>query len=530
MVDTVSTEQAYGGLRIADVVELDVFRAAGAEVVSGEGDLDRVVRWAHVAEVLDIAPFLRGGELVLVSGVMLARGGAFRRFVDDLVEIGVAALVIEHAEQRTPVPPELVERARQRRLPVIVLHRPTRFIEITEEVHSAILDRQHGMLRRADRLAREFHSLLLDGAELREVVARLAQVVENPVVLEDAAHLIVEHASYRAPTAWLLDSWATHSRELHVDDDACLAMPITVRGEVWGQLHVVHLDSPLDGIVRVAVDRAAAAIGLSLLSERDSTQRRNVARSELIGRIRRQRDLPAAEALAQASALGADLGGRPLVGLALGAPLDSVAPGELLESLRSAATELGAIPLSGVDDGRVLALLGTLPGIDPCQQAAQVAEAVRAAHPDAGVRAGVSDQHDDDRVGAALEQAIEALRYAPPTRPITQIGEVGLSRLLAHLDDEALLPRFVERELGEVLAADARRGSDLLGTLRAFLDANGNRAETARALHLGRSGVYKRLDRLQSLLPRDLDDGRSRAMLYAALEGLDVLGRRAIPG
>jgi len=66
--------------------------------------------------------------------------------------------------------------------------------------------------------------------------------------------------------------------------------------------------------------------------------------------------------------------------------------------------------------------------------------------PTINLKAGVSELHDDASVGAALEQAIEAIGYATPARPVTQIGDIGLTRLLAHLDDEALLPRFVELE------------------------------------------------------------------------------------
>lgn len=43
------------------------------------------MRWAHVAEVADIAHLLRGGELVLTTGVALPDDGpSLARYVADL--------------------------------------------------------------------------------------------------------------------------------------------------------------------------------------------------------------------------------------------------------------------------------------------------------------------------------------------------------------------------------------------------------------------------------------------------------------
>ena len=58
--------------------------------------LDRPVRWVHVAEVPDIATLLRGGELVLTTGIGLPPDDdGLRAFVAALADVGVAGLVVE---------------------------------------------------------------------------------------------------------------------------------------------------------------------------------------------------------------------------------------------------------------------------------------------------------------------------------------------------------------------------------------------------------------------------------------------------
>ena len=81
---------------VREVIGLDPVRHGGPRVVAGEAGLDRPVRWVHIAEVPDIASLLRGGELVLTTGIGLpADDAGLRAFIADLADVGVAGLVVE---------------------------------------------------------------------------------------------------------------------------------------------------------------------------------------------------------------------------------------------------------------------------------------------------------------------------------------------------------------------------------------------------------------------------------------------------
>src|SRR4051812_42524640 len=54
---------------VADVLGLGPVKQGGPRVVAGAAGLDRVVRWVHVTELVDVATILRGGELVLSTGI-----------------------------------------------------------------------------------------------------------------------------------------------------------------------------------------------------------------------------------------------------------------------------------------------------------------------------------------------------------------------------------------------------------------------------------------------------------------------------
>ena len=56
-------------LQVKDVLENTHFQSA--EVVAGEDGLLRIVKWAHVIEIIQVDNFLAGDELILTTGISL---------------------------------------------------------------------------------------------------------------------------------------------------------------------------------------------------------------------------------------------------------------------------------------------------------------------------------------------------------------------------------------------------------------------------------------------------------------------------
>ncbi len=81
---------------VADLLGLDVIRRGRPRVVTGPAGLDARVRWVHVLELADAAHLLRGGELVLTTGVALpAEPVLLARYAAELAAAGVSALAVE---------------------------------------------------------------------------------------------------------------------------------------------------------------------------------------------------------------------------------------------------------------------------------------------------------------------------------------------------------------------------------------------------------------------------------------------------
>ncbi len=129
-------------LTLREVLDLEVVRRGSPHVVAGSGRLDVPVRWVHALEVADVGRLLRGGELVLSTGIALPESpSGLADYIASLAQVGVAGLAVELGRRyKDALPPALVTAAEARSVPLIELRREVAYIEITETVHARIID------------------------------------------------------------------------------------------------------------------------------------------------------------------------------------------------------------------------------------------------------------------------------------------------------------------------------------------------------------------------------------------------------
>ena len=557
-------------LTVRQISELDVLRGADAVVLGGSTGLDRRVRWVHVSELPDIAYLLNGGELLLTAGTGIrAEPRAQRRFVRELAEVGCAGLVIELLRSFQQPPEALRAECDRCDLPLIGLRREARFVEITEQVHVAIINEQFALLVKAEAIAREFNGLALRGGGLQPVLERLSRVVENPVVLEDGAHQVVEYAGHGLGVQELLQAWERHSRSGHVSgepgvhtaggDPGCAWIAIWLREALWGRLHVIEVGRRIDEIDRLALDRAAAAVGMVLLSERDAAYAADQARRSLISDVLRGQSGSREDVVHRARALGAEMNGRELAALVLGiarAEPDAATAGggggdvagrrlsggdvagrrlgrSTLKEVREAIRRGGGVGVAAVENDQVFAIVGLGRRDDADERLTAIGraacEACERCEPELTFVAGVSRELESGSLHRVFEEADEALRYGLHLGAggVYRYADLGIHHLLVRLSDGPELAGFVESELRALLDHDARSTVPLLPTLRAYLGNGGNKAAAARQLFIERRTVYRRLQRIAELLGTEEGDHQRWLRLAVAVQGLDVLRERS---
>ena len=193
---------------------------------------------------------------------------------------------------------------------LISLDNEVPFVAVTRIAHTELISSAHTALQRAIAIDDALNTLILEGASLSAVLELLAERLNNPVILEDGARRVVDYGRSAESVTSLLRNWQTHSRQGHQRNESaavlevdgpprCMWTTIIVKGEEWGRLHVIELDTPLDDAVRLALGRASASVALYLMAERDAALS-DATEHSLVGALTRSEGFSGQDFLARA--------------------------------------------------------------------------------------------------------------------------------------------------------------------------------------------------------------------------------------
>ncbi len=481
-------------------------------VLAGRGGLGRDVVWAHSIELADPAPWLTGGELVLTTGLRLTSdAAACEDYVGRLVKAGVGAVGFGVGLSHEQVPQALIDRAEEAGLPLLEVPLPTPFVAVTKVVMERLAQQQYEGVVQASRIQpRMTRAALRGGAQA--VVRELAVSTRTSVVFLDheskvrAAHPPGVAAPGAAVLAGLGIAEQTTTAVSSSQDGVTAVQQVRVGPRVHGRL-VVVAERALTPVDHLLLGHAASLVALEAekpLSLRDEQNRVNA----LFLRLLLEGTLAAPLARDHLTEAGFPVrdGIRVLA-------LRGSGPRQSLQLVGEEMAERG-LPLFGRGHGGGTAVL--LPA-GHAATAQTVTDGARA-RLRSPLWAGLSAVHDLSDGPAALAEALNAASVAQARGSLAVVPFESLAgrMLTATPETRKILAMLAETLLAPLAAHDTAHGTDLLHSLRAFLEHNGQWEAASVALGVHRHTLRSRIERVRSLLGADLDSAHVRAELLLA--------------
>jgi PucR family transcriptional regulator, purine catabolism regulatory protein len=493
-------------LILREVLEHPLLRPAEPVLRSGEDNLGRTVRWVHSADLVDIAPLLRGGEVLLTNGVGLVAVDppARRAYVRSLADIGVAALLFEVGRGFEQVPDEMVDEARSAGLTVVELQPALRFTEVAETVNSELIDRSVVRLRHADETSRALSVALARGASLQELIRQVAATLGTWAELRDHAGRLVA------------GSGAPHTDAPPGDEGARADAPVLVDGTAWGRLVIGTAGSPAS-LTEAVLDRAPMVLGLCLIREHKDVASALRTQQLLLEQLVGNRRVPRALLMARLEAAGVAVTDHDYVCLA-------VEP----HRIQAAAHFVDGV-LRECGHG----VFGFVHGV-LCAVIARPRGDGRSTLGDAARRAAATGVGREKRVCVVVGRTVRDVAELPRAmadahttlalgqelhvaEPVIGVQELALQRLLGETADREALRHFVDEQIGVLDESDRTRGGQLIHTLEVLTACAGSKVEAARRLHIRRQSLYYRLEQIERLTGAKLDDPQQLLPITVAL-------------
>ncbi|WP_049570903.1 PucR family transcriptional regulator [Nonomuraea sp. SBT364] len=504
-------------MRISDLLAIGELR-----LTLLAGDAAREFGTVHITDLPEPGRYLSGGELVLTGLLWRHTAADSRRFVAALAEAGVAALGAGQA-WLGHVPDDLVRACREAGLPLLEVPTETSFRTLAELVAPRLSGDARDALGRHRRLV----AAVAGGAGLPELFAVTAAELGVTGAVVSATGQVIAGAPadpVRLARAYL----AAPRLPCLAGGHTLFAVGRGPRSAGWA----LACDGDL-------LDRADLGHELAdfVALERGRMEEGRRVERRLTGQL-----VTAALTSSDAAGLTARL---RTCGLDPAEPYTVVTatihpaprPGENPDPPPGAARPPGRREGVGVDAVVLEELLGrevvaaerddAAVAVVPLRgrTAGDVAAGLRAgaevlgALPGTRVCAGVSGE----LTGAgALRGGIEEAGHARRLAGARDGGVVTSDEIYTHALLLATVPGDVRRSfaghlLGPVLDYDARHQSELVPTLRAFLDCAGSWNACAERMHVHVNTVRYRVKRVEDLTGRDLSTMTDRVDFYLAL-------------
>lgn len=398
---------------------------------------------------------------------------------------------------------------------------------------------------------------MLEEDEAQGAVDRLAELLRRSVVITDpdvrllhssahfgdedrvrvqamlhrrAASEAIGHVLAQGVTNWTTVGFIPSDDELQMKVRVCV--PIRWRGELLALLMVMDADDSVTTSELAAINETArelAPVMAARARDDDSATREkavwDLVRHDpaLLRSTVTELDL-ASEVEPRGSITAVELGLRGTAENATKSHIDMALRNALSISYRQAPVTT----LSAVRSGSAILLLNSTEPLSEDAVRRHANKALGQARSLSGgrfdVAAGIGPSVTGiDRAHESAEQARLAYRAATTVlaTPIASWTELGPYGPLLRIPTDQLTESALPVELHRLLDAD--QGGTLTHTLRAYLDHGCSGPAASDALHIHRTTLYYRLNRITELTHLDPADGRTRLVLHLGLSMLDLL-------
>ena len=535
----------------------ELLQGVDVRLLTGAEAVDLPVRWVHISELQNPTPWLSGGELLLSTGMLLDGPEQQREFVARLADHQLAGLGFGVGFRHQQVPPALLEEAADRDFPVFEVPYEVPFIAITEAAFTKLVNEQYAVLRRAIAAHERLERIVLSERGLEALAATLSTLIGAAVLVFDARGEPLVERAFRRPvegetvlalTAELCDRGRRREARAFlppVGDHAerALALPVSADGggagdgkgeripEAW--LVAIKDGGPLSDFDRLTLHQAVTIVALELLRGRvaGDTERRlagdilaGIVAGELVGGELARR----LEPFGLADRVAALVVQRPNNGRGSPAPVEDALATALREEaapgLVASAGPLTCALVAGVAEPELFALAERVArrlyeGLGP------------------GLRVGVGRAVAGAQARRSFHEgrcAVEALAlgvvgeqngsgHANGTVRLATYKDLGSFQLLLSLQEDESLRLFCDSILGPIEASEGHYGGELMRSLEAFIEENGQWERAARRLYCHRHTLRYRIKRVEDLTGRNLNSARDRIEFWLALRGRELV-------
>ncbi|MFA1818883.1 PucR family transcriptional regulator [Virgibacillus oceani] len=530
-------------ITIDSILKRELFR--DAVLVAGTEGRNREIKWTHILEMDAFDSFINGGELILTTGSNIAFDSADGiSKVKKLIESDVAGICVELGTHINKIDAAIIEMANHHAFPLITFTETVKFVDITQDLHTIIINSHHEQLHHLHVLSNEFNELSLEPNGILKILKKLHGYFNKTVLLitdDKKMHyyplINKEHTEYIHSLIDQFKEIEPYKDQLW-ENEYYTFFPIKGLGQSWGNLCLQEEAGALDEFSFSILDRAALAIAQILLRNRTIEERKQNQEEDMVQKLLLGEGHESSARLKVLPPPAKNLYYRLIVienhSMAASISEEDWEEIKLQQAviLRSLFKKHGFFPAISVTRNKIAVIASFYKSNNPNKNVDSytlITEAIREVHEkhifqgnDCYISAS-SLQKDYTKLTSCYKEADEVLQLQKMNiLHVIFYENIGVYRLLIRLPQEDL-QGFVTLYLKPLLDYDQKTNNNLLLTLSTYLETMGSKKETSERLFIVRQTLYHRLEKIEELMDKDILEPTKRQGIELAIRAYALL-------
>jgi purine catabolism regulator len=171
-----------GGVKMENLLNTPFFKET--VVLAGQEGLAKEVHSVNMMDAPDIIDYLEKEQLLLTTGYSIKnKAGALLQLVEQMAAQGCAGLGLKVERFLKDIPEEVIDAANRLHFPIIELPQQRSLGDIMTHILKLILQERTEELDYALKVHRQFSDIIMSGKGLHDVIDRLANIIDSPVLL-----------------------------------------------------------------------------------------------------------------------------------------------------------------------------------------------------------------------------------------------------------------------------------------------------------------------------------------------------------
>lgn len=548
------------GITMAEALDLE--KMSEVEVLAGKKGLNRHITKVNIMEVPDIVDWVKEGELLFTTLYSIKDDEeALKNLVPKLAKKNLAGLGIKPGRYINKIPEFMVKQAEENDFPLLKIPYDFSFSEFINPILSEILNVQTKFLEKTLNIHEVLTNTVLYENGLDRLSTVLVDMIKNPVLITDSNMTIM---SYSIPDEYnnilskedLLETVKINGNletEEEIDGYRCkkksvslsdknvdlIKIPIITPNNHFGYLFAWEYEKTINKLDISTLKWASTIAALDILNKRSIANVELKYKNELLYDILKGKLNNKQTIINRGQNMGMDLDkGFYVIVFELKELISKQFKnkGLLNENIQKNYLESAK---RIIDDDIIMGDLGTYlialyPGEEKDKEVVKgfsekVLNVIDQDDRDL-VNVGVGNyQEDIINLDESYSQAKRAINVANKLKKDNQIyffEELGVYKLLYKIDKDEK-NSFLENSIIPLLNYDKAHNTELLKTLRAYFEENGNLTNVAKKIYIHYNTVHYRLQRIEKITGLSLDNPDDKLNLEIALKMLnftDILG------